>query len=162
MNSVKHFNNQIYSVIYNDCKKSKRSFEDETFPPSEESLFMKQSLENYKYAKFKDKDDKELPLVKHLKIGIWERPEKICKNLKLQNADRDIKPKFVINGFNRDDVQQGILGDCWFLAAIAALTRTDKLKEKLKQVVPTDYNKILSFQCNSFTSESQGTKCLIY
>ncbi|KAK3599185.1 hypothetical protein CHS0354_041026 [Potamilus streckersoni] len=54
----------------------------------------------------------------------WKRPHEICKN-----------PLFVSSGASRFDVQQGELGDCWLLAAVASLTINQKL---LQRVVPHD------------------------
>ncbi|KAL3874806.1 hypothetical protein ACJMK2_037772 [Sinanodonta woodiana] len=54
----------------------------------------------------------------------WKRPHEICKN-----------PLFVSSGASRFDVQQGELGDCWLLAAVASLTINQKL---LMRVVPHD------------------------
>lgn len=44
-------------------------------------------------------------------------------------------PKLFVDGYSRFDVQQGELGDCWLLAAVANLTLYRKL---FFQVVPTD------------------------
>lgn len=44
-------------------------------------------------------------------------------------------PKLFVEGYSRFDVQQGELGDCWLLAAVANLTLYRKL---FFQVVPTD------------------------
>lgn len=54
----------------------------------------------------------------------WLRPHEICDN-----------PKFFFEGYSRFDVQQGELGDCWFLAATANLTKDHKL---FSRVVPED------------------------
>lgn len=42
----------------------------------------------------------------------WLRPSEICRD-----------PQFFVEGYSRFDVQQGELGDCWFLAAAANLTQ---------------------------------------
>ncbi|XP_050508668.1 calpain-B isoform X2 [Diabrotica virgifera virgifera] len=54
----------------------------------------------------------------------WKRPNEICND-----------PKFFVEGFSRFDVQQGILGDCWLLAATANLTLNSRL---FFQIVPDD------------------------
>lgn len=42
-------------------------------------------------------------------------------------------PKFVVDGFTKVDINQGRLGDCWLLAAIADLTQRP---EFVSQVIP--------------------------
>ncbi|XP_008471786.2 calpain-A isoform X4 [Diaphorina citri] len=54
----------------------------------------------------------------------WMRPMEICNN-----------PELFVEGASRFDVQQGELGDCWLLAAVANLTLNDVL---FRQVVPED------------------------
>ncbi|XP_050555731.1 calpain-B isoform X6 [Spodoptera frugiperda] len=54
----------------------------------------------------------------------WLRPKEICDD-----------PQLFVEGYSRFDVQQGELGDCWLLAAVANLTLHRKL---FFQVVPDD------------------------
>ncbi|XP_045508024.1 calpain-B isoform X5 [Colias croceus] len=54
----------------------------------------------------------------------WLRPREICDD-----------PQLFVEGYSRFDVQQGELGDCWLLAAVANLTLYRKL---FFQVVPDD------------------------
>ncbi|XP_072933946.1 calpain-A isoform X2 [Epargyreus clarus] len=54
----------------------------------------------------------------------WLRPGEISEN-----------PQLFVEGYSRFDVQQGELGDCWLLAAVANLTMHRKL---FFQVVPDD------------------------
>ncbi|XP_026324466.1 calpain-B isoform X3 [Hyposmocoma kahamanoa] len=54
----------------------------------------------------------------------WLRPHEICD-----------EPQLFVEGYSRFDVQQGELGDCWLLAAVANLTLYRKL---FFQVVPDD------------------------
>ncbi|XP_039279357.1 calpain-A isoform X2 [Nilaparvata lugens] len=60
----------------------------------------------------------------------WKRPMEIADD-----------PQFFVEGATRFDVQQGELGDCWLLAAVANLTMDEHL---FQQVVPNDQ----SFQDN--------------
>ena len=53
-------------------------------------------------------------------------------------------PKMIVGGASRFDVAQGMLGDCWFLAAIGALTQEEQM---LYKVMPRD---------QSFESDYQG------
>ncbi|XP_046375985.1 calpain-B-like isoform X5 [Haliotis rufescens] len=56
----------------------------------------------------------------------WKRPTEICDD-----------PQWISEGASRFDVQQGELGDCWLLAAVASLTCNNKL---LARVVPPEQN----------------------
>uniref|UniRef100_A0AAQ5XPJ0 Calpain catalytic domain-containing protein n=1 Tax=Amphiprion ocellaris TaxID=80972 RepID=A0AAQ5XPJ0_AMPOC len=55
---------------------------------------------------------------------VWLRPAKIVAN-----------PSFVLDGISRFDFGQGILGDCWFLASLGALTFQNHI---FGQVVPLE------------------------
>jgi calpain len=55
---------------------------------------------------------------------VWKRPFEISEHA-----------EFITNGATRNDIDQGKLGDCWFLAAVANLTLNQKL---FSIVVPTD------------------------
>jgi len=55
---------------------------------------------------------------------VWKRPTEFATN-----------PKLFVGGASRFDVQQGELGDCWLLAAIASLCQYEDL---LYRVVPQD------------------------
>ena len=54
---------------------------------------------------------------------VWKRPEEIVEN-----------PHFVVDGISNFDVAQGQLGDCWFLAGLAGLSKT----KFLERVVPKE------------------------
>jgi len=55
---------------------------------------------------------------------VWKRPADIVSN-----------PSLFVGGASRFDITQGMLGDCWLLAAVAALCQYEGL---LYQVVPPD------------------------
>jgi len=58
----------------------------------------------------------------------WLRPHDICKRLNIKEG-----PKMFVNNFNRFDINQGTIGDCWFLAALANLAEN---KDYFQLVVP--------------------------
>ncbi|XP_006811804.1 calpain clp-1-like, partial [Saccoglossus kowalevskii] len=55
---------------------------------------------------------------------VWKRPKEISDS-----------PSLLVDGISRDDVVQGILGDCWFLSSCASIAQHKRFMEK---VVPTD------------------------
>jgi len=55
---------------------------------------------------------------------IWKRPREIVSN-----------PQLIVNGIKRTDPTQGDLGNCWFIAAMSALTQNNLV---LKRVIPPD------------------------
>ena len=56
----------------------------------------------------------------------WKRPPQVTN-----------KPQFVVDGFDRNDLVQGSIGDCWFIAACVGILQSKKCFAK---VVPTDQN----------------------
>lgn len=60
---------------------------------------------------------------------------KIFKSLYTLLQEIADNPQLFVEGFSRFDVQQGELGDCWLLAAVANLTMDVNL---FFQVVPED------------------------
>lgn len=72
-------------------------------------------------------DDLFLPNEKSLfkrnnKLGgvVWKRPHEICKD-----------PKLVLGGAESRDVNQGQLGNCWFVAALSVLASEKKIWNKV-------------------------------
>uniref|UniRef100_A0A8C5M379 Uncharacterized protein n=1 Tax=Leptobrachium leishanense TaxID=445787 RepID=A0A8C5M379_9ANUR len=62
--------------------------------------------------KFPPNEDSIGPALKHQVNFVWKRPKQIHRN-----------PQFIIDGATREDIVQGSLGNCWFLASIASLTQ---------------------------------------
>eukprot|EP00435_Cladocopium_sp_Y103_P021928 s2105_g5.t1 len=90
------------SEIKDACSRAGISkFVDADFMPCDESLFQKSSHDH--------------PAV------MWKRPEDFCKG-SFQIFSNDILPS---------DIKQGALGDCWFLAALAAVAEDPDLIRRL-------------------------------
>ena len=45
------------------------------------------------------------------------------------------QPHMLVDGISKDDIKQGILGDCWFLSSCAAVSQQEKF---MRRVI--DYN----------------------
>lgn len=54
----------------------------------------------------------------------WKRPHEICAN-----------PQFIVDDVSRFDLDQGYLGNCWFIAAVSMITQRPLIFE---YVIPTD------------------------
>ncbi|XP_029375094.1 calpain-2 catalytic subunit-like [Echeneis naucrates] len=107
------FKYQDYAQLKDNSLRRKRLFVDNTFPPDNRSLGDLPNLSRWQ------EDEVE-----------WLRPAEI---LKRQN-NRD-EPTFCMKGASRFDFSQGMVGNCWFLAAISSLTFQ---KHLMAQVVPMD------------------------
>ncbi|XP_038822867.1 calpain-1 catalytic subunit-like [Salvelinus namaycush] len=69
---------------------------------------------------------------------VWLRPAKMVQY-----------PDFIVDGLSRFDFGQGMVGDCWFLASIGALTFQEHILEQvvpLKQSFKEDYCGIFHFR----------------
>ena len=98
---------QDYEDQVTKCKASKTLFTDKHFLPSNRLL---------------------TPAVQGSGSAIeWLRPGEICKKMKYSS------PRLFSEKRNRFDINQGEVGDCWFLAALAQLAEKDKC---FNRVVP--------------------------
>ncbi|XP_060725428.1 calpain-2 catalytic subunit-like [Tachysurus vachellii] len=98
------FLGQNYKELWRDFVKHKARFLDDKFPPNESSIG--EGLLS----------DAELAKVE------WIRPTKMVPD-----------PHLVVGGESRFDLAQGELGNCWFLAAIGAITFQQKIMD---QIIP--------------------------
>ena len=64
-------------------------------------------------------------------------------------------PQLMIDGMTRDDIKQGILGDCWFLSSCAAVSQREKYMKK----VSLNFIRIVNF-LYSICSKILSTSCL--
>ncbi|XP_071327401.1 calpain-1 catalytic subunit-like [Trachinotus anak] len=100
------FLNQDYEQLKQYCLIRGVRYIDETFPPDSNSI------------------GQGLLTPSDMARVVWLRPAKIAPN-----------PSFVLDGVSRFDFGQGLLGNCWFLASIGALTFQNHV---LGQVVPLE------------------------
>ncbi|XP_062961835.1 calpain-10 isoform X1 [Cynocephalus volans] len=89
-----------------DAASGRELFRDAAFPASESSLFSSRST----------------PLARFREDITWRRPQEICA-----------APQLFPENPQEGQVKQGLLGDCWFLCACAAL---QKRRHLLDQVIP--------------------------
>jgi hypothetical protein len=91
-NKIEYFKNQNYMLLKKKCLEEGSLFEDPLFPTDSKSLF---------YSK---------PMPKGVK---WMRPSEICQ---LNYSPK--MPRFVVNKAEADDLDQGYLGNCWYVKFI--------------------------------------------
>ncbi|KAK7925733.1 hypothetical protein WMY93_008043 [Mugilogobius chulae] len=124
-NPVKFHKEQDFETLKNYYVQRRKMFVDKTFPPNITSLG---DIPEFSYA--------QEAQVK------WCRPKEIVDLLKIRGD-----PVFSKDGESRFDFAQGLVGNCWFLAAISSLTLNKRLKV---QVVPAqsfdDYAGIFHFR----------------
>lgn len=106
LDTPEKFLNQDYQQLKQYCQIRQVRYIDDMFPPDKRSI-------GPTILKPSDLNRVE-----------WLRPWKIVPN-----------PSLVVDGISRFDFGQGIVGNCWFLASIGALTFQ---KDILAQVVPMD------------------------
>ncbi|XP_078517221.1 calpain-1 catalytic subunit-like isoform X1 [Lissotriton helveticus] len=108
--TVNPYLGQKYQDLRQQCLRKGQLFEDPYFPASPPSLG---------YSKLGPRSEETQGVS-------WKRPQEICQ-----------LPQFVSQDMSRTDVCQGILGNCWFLAAAASLSLYPRLMDR---VVPPGQN----------------------
>ncbi|XP_012582799.1 PREDICTED: calpain-13 [Condylura cristata] len=102
-NPVVNFNGQDFYSLRDQCLRRGHLFEDDTFPISPSSI----GLQLFQKGSFSSLQ--------------WKRPQDLSNG----------SPHFILEGASRFDIQQGLAGDCWFLAALGALTQNPQYLQKI-------------------------------
>ncbi|XP_044515528.1 calpain-13 [Gracilinanus agilis] len=108
MDNIVRFQNQDFASLRDHCLRNGVLFEDDLFPANDSAIGYRLLSE------------------KHLSSPVWYRPKDLSE---IES------PHFILDGLSKFDIQQGITGDCWFLAALGSLTQRPKL---LARIVPTN------------------------
>ncbi|XP_048760770.1 calpain-9-like isoform X1 [Ostrea edulis] len=95
-----------YHTLREELNRTNSLFVDAEFPPENSSLTFNRTLPS------------------GLRNVIWKRPTELSRN-----------PKFIVRNATRFDLDQGYLGNCWFIAGAALVATKKKL---LERVVPQD------------------------
>ncbi|KAM4542778.1 calpain-1 catalytic subunit-like [Odontesthes bonariensis] len=106
INKPDRFFGQDYKQLKEYCVTRQGKFVDDVFPPDRSSI------------------GQGILSPSDLARVVWLRPARIAPN-----------PSFALDGMSRFDFGQGVLGNCWFLASIGALTLQNHI---LRQVVPLE------------------------
>lgn len=102
---IAYFKDQNYLALKNECLRTGKLFEDPCFPATDRSIF---------YTR---------PIPEGVK---WMRPSEI--------VDLNYKPKeprFIVSKAEANDLDQGYLGNCWFIAGCIAITYIDSIFQKV-------------------------------
>ncbi|XP_026142177.1 calpain-14-like [Carassius auratus] len=107
-NNPEKFLDQDFHRLQQFCLKERLRFVDNLFPPEMKSIGLGSLA----------RED--------LQRVVWRRPHELVPN-----------PVYIVQGASRFDIIQGVLGNCWFLASVGALTSQ---KQIMKQVINEEQN----------------------
>ena len=126
---VQNFRGQDYDQLKRSCQSSNSLFKDPEFPANNRLLVDDASNSIFSYRGLSKFDPSMVE---------WLRPTEICRN-----------PQMFVGEFNRFDINQGEIGNCWFLAALANLAENRKCFERvvpMNQGFGSGYNGIFRFR----------------
>lgn len=104
--------------LMEECRSKGKKYEDPQFPAAPSSLFPS----NPNLSK---------------SVTRWRRPEEISPN-----------PQLFVDGVEEGDVQQGSLGDCWFISALSVLAAAEG--NLVSNVITAAYPKEGVYQCRFY------------
>ncbi|XP_059377132.1 calpain-1 catalytic subunit-like [Carassius carassius] len=107
-NNPEKFLDQDFHRLKQFCLKERLRFVDNLFPPEIKSIGLGSLA----------RED--------LQRVVWRRPHELVPN-----------PVYIVQGASRFDIIQGVLGNCWFLASVGALTSQKLI---MKQVINDEQN----------------------
>ncbi|XP_016090409.1 calpain-14-like [Sinocyclocheilus grahami] len=125
-NNPEKFLDQDFHRLKQFCLKERLRFVDNLFPPEMKSISL---------GPLKHED---------LQRVVWRRPHELVPN-----------PVYIVDGASRFDIIQGVLGNCWFLASVGALTFQKQIKKQIindEQNFSVDYAGIFHFKFWRFGS----------
>uniref|UniRef100_A0A8C1NHW9 Zgc:136872 n=1 Tax=Cyprinus carpio TaxID=7962 RepID=A0A8C1NHW9_CYPCA len=119
-NNPEKFLDQDFHQLKQFCLKERLRFVDNLFPPEIKSIGLGSLA----------RED--------LQRVVWRRPHELVPN-----------PVYIVHGASRFDIIQGVLGNCWFLASVGALTSQKRIMKQVisdEQSFSVDYAGIFHFK----------------
>uniref|UniRef100_A0A8C1DNL5 Zgc:136872 n=1 Tax=Cyprinus carpio carpio TaxID=630221 RepID=A0A8C1DNL5_CYPCA len=131
---------------------SERNLKDGQGSPNNPEKFLDQDFHRLKLFCLKERlrfvDNLFPPEIKSIGLGslaredlqrvVWRRPHELVPN-----------PVYIVHGASRFDIIQGVLGNCWFLASVGALTSQKRIMKQVindEQSFSVDYAGIFHFK----------------
>jgi calpain-15 len=99
----------IFNTIVSYCTRNRIHFVDDSFPPCDKSLFAKGAKPTA------------------IRTVRWCTPSEIC----VPSEDVGLQWSVVFNKPSFNDIRQGLLGNCWFLSALAVISESEHLLNRI-------------------------------